>query len=334
MPPPPRRQAPEGSAMAAETPRKSSAPARKVIITCAVTGSIHTPTMSPYLPITPQEIAEQAVEAAEAGAAILHLHARDPRDGRPTPDPAVFMKFLPRIKQGTDAVVNITTGGGHGMTVDERLSAALQVKPEMASLNMGSMNFGLFPMLARYPNWRYEWEPKHLEMTRDFIFRNTFKDIERILRDLGEACGTRFEFECYDVGHLYTLAHFLERGLVKPPLFVQTIFGILGGIGADIENLAHMRRIADKLFGKDYQWSILAAGRHQLGFVTTGAIMGGNVRVGLEDSLYVGKGQLARSNGEQVRKIRAILENLSLEIATPDEARRMLALKGGDQVAF
>lgn len=307
---------------------------RKVIITCAVTGSIHTPTMSEHLPITPDQIAAEAIAAAEAGASILHLHARDPETGRPTPDPSVFMEFLPRIKQMTDAVVNITTGGGHGMSVQERLAAALAAKPEMASLNMGSMNFGIFPLLERYKDWKHEWEPAYLEMTRDFIFRNTFKDIEYILKELGEGCGTRFEFECYDVGHLYTLAHFLERGLVKPPLFVQTIFGILGGIGADLDNLAHMRRMADKLFGDEYQWSVLAAGRHQMSFVTQAAIMGGNVRVGLEDSLYLGKGKLARSNAEQVSKIRRILEELSLDVATPEEARRMLALKGGDAVGF
>ncbi|HEV2160981.1 MAG TPA: 3-keto-5-aminohexanoate cleavage protein [Stellaceae bacterium] len=306
----------------------------KVVITCAVTGSIHTPTMSPHLPLTPDQVAEQAIGAAEAGAAILHLHARDPKDGKPTPDPAVFMQFLPRIKQACDAVVNITTGGGHNMTVDERLAAPLQASPEMCSLNMGSMNFGLYPMLNRYKEFKYEWEPKYLEMTRDFIFKNTFKDIERILKDLGEGHGTRFEFECYDIGHLYTLAHFLERKLVKPPLFVQTIFGILGGVGADPENVAHAKRIADKLFGDDYHWSILAAGRHQLPLITMGAIMGGNVRVGLEDSLYIGKGQLAKTNAEQVTRIRAILENLSLEIATPKEAREMLALKGGDRVNF
>ncbi|HUK06865.1 MAG TPA: 3-keto-5-aminohexanoate cleavage protein [Stellaceae bacterium] len=311
-----------------------AAAAKKVIITCAVTGSIHTPTMSPYLPLTPDEVASQAIDAAEAGAAILHLHARDPRDGRPTPDPAVFMQFLPRIKQATKAVVNITTGGGHGMTLEERLAAPLKASPEMCSLNMGSMNFGLYPMLARYKEWKYDWESRHLEASRDFIFRNTFKDIEYILKNLGEAHGTRFEFECYDVGHLYTLAHFLDRKLVRPPLFVQTIFGILGGIGADPENLVHMKTIADKLFGDEYYWSILAAGRHQLPLVTMGAIMGGNVRVGLEDSLYVGKGQLAKSNADQVRRIRSILENLSLELASPDEARSMLQLKGGDRVAF
>jgi uncharacterized protein (DUF849 family) len=306
----------------------------KVVITCAVTGSIHTPTMSPYLPLTPDEVAKDAIAAAEAGAAILHLHARDPKDGRPTPDPEIFMQFLPRIKQATNAVVNITTGGGHGMTLDQRLAAPLRARPEMCSLNMGSMNFGLYPMLERYKEWKYEWEPQFLEMTRDFIFRNTFKDIERSLKELGEGCGTKFEFECYDVGHLYNLAHFLDRGLVKPPLFVQTIFGILGGIGADPENLAHMKRIADKLFGDSYAWSILAAGRHQMPLITMGAIMGGNVRVGLEDSLWLGRGQLAKGNAEQVSRIRAILENLSLEIATPDEARSLLALKGGDDVAF
>ncbi|HYB57285.1 MAG TPA: 3-keto-5-aminohexanoate cleavage protein [Alphaproteobacteria bacterium] len=307
---------------------------RKVIITCAVTGSIHTPTMSPHLPVTPDEIARDSVAAAEAGASIIHLHARDPKTGRPTPDPAVFMQFLPRIKQGCDAVVNITTGGGQGMTVQERLAAPLKARPEMTSLNMGSMNFGLYPMLNRYKEWKYDWEPHHLEGSRDFIFRNTFKDIEYILKELGEGCGTRFEFECYDVGHLYNLAHFLERRLVKPPLFVQTIFGILGGIGADAENLVHMRRIADKLFGSDYEWSILAAGRHQMNFITMGAIMGGNVRVGLEDSLYLGKGQLAKSNADQVAKIKRIVEELSLEVATPKEARQILKLKGGDQVAF
>jgi uncharacterized protein (DUF849 family) len=306
----------------------------KVIITCAVTGAIHTPTMSPYLPLTPDEIAEQAIGAAEAGAAILHLHARDPKDGKPTPDPAVFMQFLPRIKQATDAVINITTGGGLGMTLAERLAAPVKASPEMCSLNMGSINFGLYPLQNRYKDFKYPWEQPYLENTRDFVFKNTFKDIEGTLQILGEGHGTRFEFECYDVGHLYNLAHFLDRKLVKPPLFVQTIFGIMGGIGADPENLSHMKRIADKLFGDDYYWSILAAGRHQLPFVTMGAVMGGNVRVGLEDSLYLGKGQLAKTNAEQVRRIRSILENLSLEIASPAEARRMLALKGGDRVTF
>ena len=307
---------------------------RKVVITCAVTGSIHTPSMTPYLPITPAEIAEGAIGAAEAGASILHLHARKPDTGQPTPDPAVFMEFLPRIKQSTDAVINISTGGGHGMALTERLAAALRTKPEMASLNMGSMNFGLYPGLDRPRDWQHAWEPAYLEMTRDFIFRNTFADIEFVLKELGEGCGTKFEFECYDVGHLYNLAHFIERGLVKPPFFIQTIFGILGGIGADPDNLVHMRHIADKLFGCDYQWSVLAAGRHQMAFTTLAGIYGGNVRVGLEDSIYLGKGQLAKTNAEQVTKIRRILEDLSLEIATPAEARALLGLKGGDQVSF
>ncbi len=306
----------------------------KVIITCAVTGSIHTPTMSPHLPVTPDEIAEQSVAAAEAGAAIIHLHARDPDTGQPSPDPELFMRFLPRIKQQSNAVINITTGGGQGMSVDERIAAAKRASPEMASLNMGSINFGLFPMLNKYSEFQHEWERKHLEGSRDFIFRNTFSDIERLLQELGEGCGTRFEFECYDVGHLYNLAHFLDRGLVKPPLFVQTIFGILGGIGPDPENVLHMRRIADKLFGDQYRWSILAAGRHQMGLCTMAATMGANVRVGLEDSLYLGKGQLAPSNADQVAKIRRILEELSLEIATADEAREMLSLKGAHEVAF
>jgi uncharacterized protein (DUF849 family) len=307
---------------------------RKVIVTCAVTGSIHTPTMSPHLPITPAEIARQSIDAAEAGASILHLHARDPRDGRPSPDPDIFMEFLPMIAAETDAVINITTGGGHGMTLEERLAAAIVAQPELASLNMGSMNFGLYPMLDRYSEWRYEWERQHLEKTRDFIFRNTFADIEHVLRDVGESFGTRFEFECYDVGHLYNLAHFLDRGLVKPPLFVQTIFGILGGIGADPEHLLHMRRTADHLFGDDHVWSVLAAGRHQMGYVTMAAILGGNVRVGLEDSLYLRRGQLAESNAAQVLQIRTILENLSLDVASPSEARSMLGLKGAAAVAF
>ena len=308
--------------------------AGKVIITCAVTGSIHTPTMSPHLPVTPDEIAAQAIAAAEAGAAVLHLHARDPADGHPTPDADVFMRFLPRIKQASDAVINITTGGGAGMSLDERLAAPLRAKPELCSLNMGSMNFGLFPMLARYREFTHEWERRHLEASRDFIFKNTFTDIERILKDLGEGCGTRFEFECYDVGHLYTLAHFLDRGLAKPPLFVQAIFGILGGIGPDPDNVLFMKRTADHLFGNDYRWSVLAAGRHQMPLCTMAAVLGGNVRVGLEDSLYLAKGRLAESNADQVAKIRRILEALSLEIASPAEARESLALKGGDQVAF
>ena len=307
---------------------------KPVIISCAVTGSIHTPTMSPYLPVTPNEIATQAIDAAEAGAAILHLHARNPENGRPTPDPAVFMEFLPKIRDNSNAVINISTGGGPGMTVDERIEAALHVSPEMASLNMGSMNFGLYPLLDKYPEWKYEWEPQFLEMTRDFIFRNTFKDIETILNKLGKGCGTRFEFECYDVGHLYNLAHLVDRGLIKPPFFIQTIFGILAGIGADEENLMHMRRMALKLFGEDHEWSVLAAGRFQMPYTTKAGTMGGNVRVGLEDSLYLGKGQLAETNAQQVTNIRRILEDLSLTIATPDEARQRLALKGAENIGF
>ncbi len=306
----------------------------KVIISCAVTGAVHTPTMSEHLPLTPDEIATQAIEAAEAGASVLHLHARDPETGRPTPDPDVFMQFLPRIKQSTDAVVNITTGGGQGMSIDDRLAAPLRASPELCSLNMGSMNFGMYPMLDRYKSFKYDWEPAHLEASRDWIFKNTFKDIETILEKLGKWHGTKFEFECYDTAHLYTLAHFLDRKLVTPPLFVQSIFGILGGTGADTENLVHAKRIADKLFGDDYRWSVMAAGRHQIPFVTMGALNGANVRVGLEDSLYAGKGRLAKSNAEQVRLIRSILEPLSLEIATPAETRQILALKGGDNVTF
>ncbi|WP_368413434.1 3-keto-5-aminohexanoate cleavage protein [Dongia sp.] len=307
---------------------------RKVIITCAVTGSVHTPTMSPYLPITPDEIAKDSIAAAEAGASVIHLHARDPKDGRPTPNPDVFMQFLPRIKQSCDAVINITTGGSLGMSMDDRLAAPLRAKPELCSLNMGSMNFGIFHAGDKITEWKYDWEKTYIEKTRDSIVSNTFAQIERVIRELGHGCGTRFECECYDIGHLYTLAHFLDRKLLEPPLFVQTIFGVLGGIGPHPEDLAHMRRTADRLFGPDYQWSILAAGRHQMNLATMGATMGANVRVGLEDSIYLGPGQLAKSNADQVRKIRGILEGLSLEIATPAEARAMLKLKGGDQVAF
>jgi uncharacterized protein (DUF849 family) len=306
----------------------------KVIISCAVTGGIHTPTMSEGLPITPDEIAQQSIAAAEAGAAIIHLHARDPETGEPTPDPDVFMQFLPRIKQSCDAVVNVTTGGGLNMTLDQRLAAPLKAKPEMCSLNMGSMNFGIFPAADKFTDWKFAWEEPYLRKTDDFIFRNTFRDIERILKQLGEAHGTRFEFECYDIGHLYNLAHFVDRGLVKPPFFIQSIFGILGGIGADLDNLLFARRTADRLFGDDYVWSVLAAGRHQMTFCTNAAMLGGSVRVGLEDSLYLSKGKLANNNAEQVAKIRRIVEELSLDIATPQEARKMLALKGGDNVGF
>jgi len=307
---------------------------RKVIITCAVTGAVHTPTMTPYLPITPDQIARDSIEAAEAGASIIHLHARDPKDGRPTPNPDVFMQFLPRIKQSCDSVINITTGGSLGMTMEDRLAAPLRAKPELCSLNMGSMNFGIFHITQKIDQWQHEWEKPYVEKTRDLIVSNTFAQIERFIRELGHGCGTRFECECYDVGHLYTLAHFLDRKLLEPPLFVQTIFGILGGIGPHPEDLMHMRRTADRLFGRDYQWSILAAGRHQINLATIGATMGGNVRVGLEDSIYLGPGRLAKSNAEQVRRIRKIIEKLSLEVATPDEARAMLKLKGGDKVAF
>jgi len=308
--------------------------ANKVIISCAVTGAIHTPTMSEGLPITPDEIAQQSIAAAEAGAAIIHLHARDPETGEPTPDPNVFMQFLPRIKQSCDAVVNITTGGGLNMTLEERLAAPLKARPEMTSLNMGSMNFGIFPAADKFTDWKHAWEEPYLRKTDDFIFRNTFRDIERILKELGEAHNTRFEFECYDIGHLYNLAHFVDRGLVKPPFFIQSIFGILGGIGADLDNLLFARRTADRLFGDDYVWSVLAAGRHQMSFCTNAALLGGSVRVGLEDSLYLAKGKLANNNAEQVAKIRRIVEDLSLEVATPTEARKMLALKGGDNVGF
>jgi len=306
----------------------------KVIITCAVTGAIHTPSMSDYLPITPKEIAEQSIAAAEAGASIIHLHARDPENGQPTPDPKVFMQFLPVIKQSTDAVINITTGGGLGMTLDERLAAPLLAKPEMCSLNMGSMNFNIAPSAARVKKFKHDWEKPYLEGTTNYIFRNTFQDIEQVVERLGKAHGTRFEFECYDVGHLYNLAHMLDRKIVEPPLFTQTIFGILGGIGAEPRNLMFMKETADRLFGKDYVWSVLAAGRNQMPFTTMAGMLGGNVRVGLEDSLWLGKGVQAKSNAEQVAKIRRILEELSLEIATPAEAREMLKLKGGDLVGF
>jgi uncharacterized protein (DUF849 family) len=305
---------------------------RKVIITCAVTGSIHTPTMSPHLPITPDQIAASAIEAAQAGAAVLHLHARDPEDGRPSFDPAVYRRFLPRIHEACDAVINITTGGAHTMTLEQRLAGALDVSPEMASCNMGSMNFGFFPILDKIKDWKHSWEPEFLEGSRNSIFRNTFGDIEQLFERVARPHGTRFEFECYDVGHLYTLKHFVDRGFVQRP-FIQFLLGVLGGIGADPENLTHMKHIADKLFGADgYRWSVLGAGRHQMPLVTQAALMGGNVRVGLEDSLTIGRGQLAKSNAEQVKLIRGVLEALGLEIATPAEAREMLQLKGRTSV--
>ncbi|WAJ26369.1 3-keto-5-aminohexanoate cleavage protein [Antarcticirhabdus aurantiaca] len=306
---------------------------RKVIITCAVTGAIHTPSMSPHLPITPDEIIADAVGAAEAGAAILHLHARNPETGRPDQTPEAFGRFLSRIKQQTSAAINITTGGSPYMKVEERVLPAATYKPEVASLNMGSINFGLFHLLDRYKEFKFEWEREFLEATRDLVFRNSFKDIEYIL----QTCygnGTRFEFECYDIAHLYNLAHFLDRGLVKPPLFVQSVFGILGGIGTHPEDVIHMKRTADRLFGDQYRWSVLGAGSSQMRIAAQAAAMGGNVRVGLEDSLWLGPGRLATSNAEQVRQVRTILENLGFGIATPDEAREILALKGPEQVDF
>ena len=305
----------------------------KVIITTAVTGAIHTPSMSPYLPVTPDEIVTDALAAAEAGAAILHLHARDPETGKPDQTPEAFARFLPRIKQGTNAVINITTGGSPYMKVEERVKPAATFKPEVASLNMGSMNFGLYQLLDKYKDFKFEWERQHLEATRDLVFRNSFKDIEYILGTCYDN-GTRFEFECYDIAHLYNLAHFAERGLVKPPFFVQSVFGILGGIGTHPEDVMHMRRTADRLLGKDYRWSVLGAGASQLRVAAQAAAMGANIRVGLEDSLWAGKGTLAKSSADQVRMARKIVEGLGLAIATPDEARKILSLKGGDQVAF
>ena len=313
--------------------RNASRPERKVIITCAITGAIHTPSMSPYLPVTPEQIAASAVEAAEAGASILHLHARDPRTGKPDQAPHAFAPILAYIKARSDAVVNITTGGAPYMTVQERVQPAALFKPEIASLNMGSMNFGLFAMLERGTEFKHAWEAETLGASRDLIFRNTFKDIEYVLETLGQT-GTRFEFECYDVGHLYNLHHFYRSGLVKPPLFIQTVFGILGGIGTHPEDVLHMKRTADRLFGVDYRWSVLGAGRHQMPIAAQAAAMGGNVRVGLEDSLWIGPGRLAETNAAQVRQLRQIIEGLGLAIATPEEARETLALKGARSVAF
>ncbi len=308
---------------------------RSVIITCAPTGGIHTPTMSEHLPVTPAEIARASIDAAEAGASIIHLHARDPETGKPDPRPETFRQFLPVIKQSSEAVINISTGGGLGMTMDERLAAANSASPEMASLNMGSMNFGIFPMLERYKEWKFDWEPEFLSMTRDFIFPNTFATIEYALKELGEKHGTKFEFECYDLGHLYNVKWFVDQGMIKPPFFIQFVLGILGGAGAELENLQHLNRMADKLFGpENYEWSVLGAGRQQMNMATQAALLGGNLRVGLEDSLYIGKGELAVSNAQQVEKIRTIVEALGLDVATPDEARERLGLKGGDKVAF
>jgi uncharacterized protein (DUF849 family) len=306
---------------------------RKVIITCAVTGSIHTPSMSPHLPVTARDIEEAAVGAVEAGAAIVHLHARDPKDGHPSQEVALFRDFVGNIKARCNGVINLTTGGAQTMTCEERLQPALQLKPEVASLNMGSMNFALHPMLAKYKHFEHDWEEKYLEGTRDLVFRNTFRDIEYIIQSCG-GNGTRFEFECYDTAHLYNLAHFVDRGLVKAPFLVQTVFGILGGIGTHPDDVAHMKRTADRLFGDQYVWSVLGAGRSQMPIAAHAASAGGNVRVGLEDSLWDGPGVLADSNAAQVKRVREILAGLSLQIATPDEARDMLALKGAGNVAF
>ena len=306
---------------------------RKTIITCAITGAIHTPSMSPHLPVTPDEIAQSAIEAAEAGAAIVHLHARNPENGRPDQSPEAFGKFLSKIRARSNVVINLTTGGAPSMTVAERVQPAAHFKPELASLNMGSMNFGLFPMLGRFHEFKHEWEPIVLENSRDLVFRNTFKDIEFVLSTLKDA-GTRFEYECYDTAHLYNLAHFLDRKLVTPPLFVQTVFGILGGIGPHPDDVMHMKRTADRLFGDEYVWSVLGAGRNQMPIAATAAAIGGNVRVGLEDSIWAGPGKLATSNAEQVRIARTLIEGLGLSVATPDEARALLLLKGGQAVNF
>jgi uncharacterized protein (DUF849 family) len=299
----------------------------KVIITCAVTGAIHTPSLSDGLPFTPADIAAQAIAAARAGAAILHLHARDPETGAPTGDPDVFARFLPQIHASCDAVINLTTGGSPEMSADERLAAALRFSPEMCSLNMGSMNFAFHGLAHKPRAWRFTWEQKYILDSERFIFRNTFADIARNYELLGPH-GTRFEHECYDIGHLYNLAHFADKGVVKPPFFIQSVFGILGGIGAEPDNIVFMRRTADRLFGRDYVWSVLAAGKHQMPSITQAAMLGGNVRVGLEDSLFLERGRLAQSNAEQVAKIVRILAELGLEPATADEARALLRLKG------
>lgn len=306
---------------------------RKVIISCAITGSIHTPSMSPFLPVTPAEIAESALGAAAAGAAVVHLHARDPRTGKPDQRPEAFLSFLQTIKQASDVVINLTTGGSPALLVEERIKPAAQFRPEVASLNMGSMNFGLFPMLNRFKEFKHDWERPYLEGSEDLIFRNTFRDIAYVLKECGDA-GTCFEFECYDIGHLYTLAHFVDRGLVKPPFFVQSVFGILGAIGQHPEDVLHMHRTAVRLFGDDLRWSVLGAGRRQMEIAATAAAMGGHVRVGLEDNLWIGPGKLAETNAEQVAKVRQIIEGLGLAVATPEEAREILGLKGRDKVSF
>jgi uncharacterized protein (DUF849 family) len=308
-----------------------TARSNKVIITCAVTGGVHTPSLSDALPYKPADIAQQAIDAAHAGAAILHLHARNPKDGSPTGNPEVYAQFLPRIHAETDAVINLTTGGSPEMNVDERLAGALRFRPEMCSLNMGSINFAFHGMAEKEREWKFPWEKPYILNSEGFIFRNTFKDVARIYGLMADF-GTRYEHECYDIGHLYNLAYFLDKGLAKPPLFIQSVMGILGGIGAEPDNLVFMRRTADRLFGNDYVWSVLAAGRHQIPSITQAALLGGNVRVGLEDSLHIGRGKLASSNAEQVSKIAGILQELGFEIATPADARTLLALKGKDQV--
>ncbi|MGB0901428.1 3-keto-5-aminohexanoate cleavage protein [Halocynthiibacter sp.] len=307
---------------------------RKIILTCAVTGSIHTPSMSPYLPVTPDEIATSAIEAAEAGASVLHLHARDPENGKPSSDINVFRQFLPRIKDATDAVINLTTGGSSQMTVEQRLSAPAELAPEMCSLNMGSINFGLFPMKDRYTDWKHDWEEPFLENTRDVVFKNTFQDIEAVFGMLGDAGGAKFEFECYDVGHIQSVAFYLKQNRIKAPVFLQFVMGVLGGIDASPQSLMMMKETADRLLGDQYEFSVLAAGRQQMTLGTMSVILGGNVRVGLEDSLMISRGELAISNAQQVTKIRTVLEELGYEIATPDEAREMLQLKGADKVGF
>ena len=317
----------------AKTPAPATKKTRKVMITCAVTGSIHTPSMSPHLPITAEQIADAAIGAAEAGAALVHLHARNPVDGRPDQSPEAFAPFLKVIKQRSNCVINITTGGAPGMTIEERLRPCAVFKPEVASLNMGSMNFGLFPMLERQKEFKYDWEKPALEASRDRVFKNTFADIEHILTTCASN-NTRFEIECYDISHLYTLRHFVDRGLVKPPFFIQSVFGLLGGIGGHPEDVQHMRRTADRLFGDQYQWSVLGAGRNQMTIAAQSIALGGNVRVGLEDSLWAGPGRLAKTNAEQVKIVRAMIEALGLEVATPEDAREMLQLKGGDRVEF
>ncbi len=306
---------------------------RKVIVTCAITGSIHTPSMSPHIPVTPKEIADAAIEAHAAGASIVHLHARDPKDGRPSQDVELFKQFLPQIKSACDVVINLTTGGASTMSIQERLRPALEMKPEVASLNMGSMNFGLYEMLGRYPDLKHDWERPYLADSDDRVFKNTFKDIAYILQSCSDN-DTRFEIECYDIGHLYTAAHFLDRGLIKAPMMIQSVFGIRGGIGADVEDLMHMKRTADRLFGDDYVWSVLGTGRAQIPLATASIVVGGNARVGLEDSLWDGPGKLATSNAVQVKRLVSIIEALSLEVATPADARAALKLKGRDNVAF